>query len=211
MKRFCLLCLTLIFPGLLSAQDAAGVKSAAEILASFEEAERTRGWPRKRTTTRSSTRGLPEDDRGIKYVRKDGAEDEDAGEDESAAAETWEVSVSVIPDSAQHFENILFGFGTTEFADEASRQQVHEIAAAMKAKPALKFLIEGHTCDIGKPRANKRLSERRADAVYAALVQKGVPRRQLVTLGFGQSEPAVENVDEPSRRKNRRVVVQVRR
>ena len=50
------------------------------------------------------------------------------------------------------FDNIFFKFDSTELRDDASRLQVEEIATTLKS-PKLagtRFLIEGHTCDLGE-------------------------------------------------------------
>lgn len=124
--------------------------------------------------------------------------------------ETAKVAVDVMPTSAQQFNNILFELGSTEFANDVAYQQLGEIAFAMKAKPNLEFLVEGHTCDLGSDADNFQLSEARANAVREYLVQQGVSLSQIVTLGFGESDPKVQNLDEANRRLNRRVVVYVR-
>lgn len=48
-----------------------------------------------------------------------------------------------------------------------------------------KLEISGHTDDVGSERYNQGLSERRAAAVKAQLVQFGVPAERIVTKGFG--------------------------
>ncbi len=125
-------------------------------------------------------------------------------------AETAKVAVEVMPSSAQQFNNILFELDSTVFANDVAYQQLGEIAFAMKAKPNLEFLVEGHTCDLGTETHNFQLSEARANAVREYLIQQGVSPSQIVTLGFGESDPKVQNLDEANRRLNRRVVVYVR-
>ncbi|MGG5812367.1 OmpA family protein [Falsiroseomonas sp. CW058] len=71
-----------------------------------------------------------------------------------------------------------------------------------------RFRIEGHTDTVGDASVNQRLSERRAEAVRAYLVQKhGVSAGRLEAVGLGEERPVVQtgdNVDEP---RNRRVQV----
>jgi len=84
----------------------------------------------------------------------------------------------------------------------------------MKKHPSAKFLIEGHTCDLGKEKRNLTLSWQRAEAVKAWLIVSGVDPLRLVTLGFGEKEgPAhFEEKDrslstEAAREPYRRVVI----
>jgi outer membrane protein OmpA-like peptidoglycan-associated protein len=65
--------------------------------------------------------------------------------------------------------------------------------------------VQGHTDNSGTPEHNKGLSEQRADAVRAWLVQHGVPSDKLVARGYGQEKPLVPNVTAGNRARNRRV------
>ena len=65
--------------------------------------------------------------------------------------------------------------------------------------------IEGHTDNVGTPEANRVLSERRAQSVMEALVQRGVDRARMSAAGFGQERPIADNRTEEGRAKNRRV------
>lgn len=88
------------------------------------------------------------------------------------------------------------------------RQVVDELGKAL-AGASFKnstFLIMGHTDARGQPKANQKLSERRADAVKQVLVkQYGVPAEHLVTVGYGQTH--LKNVENPQADENRRVQV----
>jgi outer membrane protein OmpA-like peptidoglycan-associated protein len=68
-----------------------------------------------------------------------------------------------------------------------------------------KIRIEGHTDNKGKPDHNKDLSKRRALAVKAYLVKKGIAESRLDAEGFGQDKPIADNKTEAGRAKNRRV------
>jgi OmpA-OmpF porin, OOP family len=82
---------------------------------------------------------------------------------------------------------------------------VREIVTMLKAAPALKIAVEGHTDNVGQAPANKMLSENRAKAVMAAIVAGGVDARRLGASGFGQERPVADNRSEEGRAKNRRV------
>lgn len=121
------------------------------------------------------------------------------------------VGVEVDASSGVTFSNILFQKNSTELADQASFQQVLAIAEAIRQLPGAQFLVEGHTCDLGSDYHNKRLSEWRADAIRYLLLQYGVKEWQIITLGFGETEPAFPNNGEYNRRMNRRVVIYKRK
>lgn len=81
-----------------------------------------------------------------------------------------------------------------------------EIADVLIRHPEIRRVeVQGHTDNSGTPEHNKVLSEQRAEAVRAWLVQHGVPADKLVARGFGQEKPLVPNVTAGNRARNRRV------
>ncbi len=121
-----------------------------------------------------------------------------------------QITVTVNPASSVTFQNILFKLNSTELADEASRQQVEQIAHAIKTASGKTFVLEGHTCDLGTDGHNLTLSERRSAAILQMLSARGVTPAQLLPLGFGESKPAVPNTSDANREENRRVVISLR-
>lgn len=118
------------------------------------------------------------------------------------------VEVDVVSGATIAFANIRFVINSTEFADNDSARQVQEIAKAILALPKDdRFLIEGHTCDLGTESHNKRLSELRADKVRTLLAEAGVEPERLVALGFGESEAPKGTTDEAIRSMHRKVVI----
>jgi outer membrane protein OmpA-like peptidoglycan-associated protein len=122
-----------------------------------------------------------------------------------------EVIVSKCEERLRVGSDFLFDFDRAEVrpeADPALSELSQRIAAAHKVA-----LVEGHTDGIGTETYNQRLSERRADAVRAALVNRGAVDHDLITRGFGKSRPIAPNqnadgTDNPDgRQKNRRVEV----
>jgi outer membrane protein OmpA-like peptidoglycan-associated protein len=86
-----------------------------------------------------------------------------------------------------------------------SQTIISRIVEMMKANPALKVRVEGHTDNVGSPESNKTLSDERAGAVVAAIVAQGVDAKRLGAAGYGQDKPIAENKTEEGRAKNRRV------
>jgi outer membrane protein OmpA-like peptidoglycan-associated protein len=106
----------------------------------------------------------------------------------------------------QGFTALYLNFETNSWqirpADAAT---LDEVAAALKQTPGMKVSIEGHTDNVGTPESNRALSQRRAQSVLDALVQRGVDRARLSAAGFGQERPVADNRTEEGRAKNRRV------
>ncbi len=84
-----------------------------------------------------------------------------------------------------------------------------EGANILKENPAIRIIIEGHTCNIGTEAYNQGLSERRARSVYDYFVKKGVSPSRMKTVGYGEMKPKASNATEDGRIINRRVEIQV--
>ncbi len=82
---------------------------------------------------------------------------------------------------------LFFGFNEADLTPRSLRQL--QIVADLLKETQGKLNISGHTDDVGSERYNLRLSERRADAVKAALVGFGVNAEQITTHGLGKSQP----------------------
>jgi outer membrane protein OmpA-like peptidoglycan-associated protein len=65
--------------------------------------------------------------------------------------------------------------------------------------------VQGHTDNVGFAKFNKTLSQKRAEAVVAALVKRGIANSRLAAQGFGQEAPVADNKTADGRQKNRRV------
>ena len=67
----------------------------------------------------------------------------------------------------------------------------------------------GHADWVGTEAYNQKLSERRAAAVKAYLISKGIPANKVYTEGKGEKLPVADNKTADGRAKNRRVEVEV--
>ncbi|MBM2575008.1 OmpA family protein [Jannaschia sp. Os4] len=65
--------------------------------------------------------------------------------------------------------------------------------------------VEGHTDSQGREVMNEELSQARADAVRAALIERGVPPSQMTAVGYGEARPIADNDTEVGREANRRI------
>lgn len=75
---------------------------------------------------------------------------------------------------------------------------------------ALEVVIAvGHTDSVGTDKYNNKLSQRRADAVKAYLVSKGIEPNRIYTEGKGEKQPVADNKTSEGRAKNRRVEIEV--
>ncbi|HSV60460.1 MAG TPA: OmpA family protein, partial [Variovorax sp.] len=71
------------------------------------------------------------------------------------------------------------------------------------------IIAVGHTDSVGADAYNQKLSVRRAEAVKAYLVSKGIERNRVYTEGKGEKQPVADNRTKEGRAKNRRVEIEV--
>ncbi|MDB5763288.1 MAG: OmpA family protein [Herminiimonas sp.] len=71
------------------------------------------------------------------------------------------------------------------------------------------IIAVGHTDAIGSDAYNQKLSVRRAEAVKAYLVSKGIETSRVYTEGKGEKQPVADNKTAAGRAKNRRVEIEV--
>lgn len=99
---------------------------------------------------------------------------------------------------------ILFETGSANI-DAASDAILEEAAAAIMATPGIPVEVVGHTDSQGSEEANQALSEARANAVLARLVELGVDAEGLTARGAGEAEPVADNTTDEGRAANRRI------
>lgn len=111
---------------------------------------------------------------------------------ETAKAEKW-VLVGV-----------NFEFNSAKITPE-SYPILYDAAKTLLQYPDLKVEIQGYTDNIGSEEYNKKLSQRRADAVKNYLVSKGINPARLKAVGYGESNPIGDNNTANGRAMNRRI------
>lgn len=78
-------------------------------------------------------------------------------------------------------------------------------------KKSAKVEISGHTDNVGKAKANKTLSQKRAEACRNYLTGKGLEGSRITAIGYGDEKPVAPNDTPENREKNRRIeVIEVR-
>jgi len=113
---------------------------------------------------------------------------------------------------AQRFANevlttVNFAFNSAAL-DAGARDTLREQAAFIRRFPEVRFRVYGHTDKVGSDIYNRRLGQRRADAVVNFLVSQGISRSRLeAVVSYGETQPII--VTEGRERRNRRTVTEV--
>ena len=94
---------------------------------------------------------------------------------------------------------VLFKLGVPELRPEAS-PALDQLAATLRARPALRLRVAGHTDRVGESDKNQVLSEQRAAAVKAYLMRAGIAAGRLQTVGYGDARPLYPSPDARNRR-----------
>ena len=102
----------------------------------------------------------------------------------------------------------LFDFDKSVVKPEG-RARLDDLVGKIKGITLEVVIAVGHTDAIGTDAYNQRLSVRRAEAVKAYLVSKGIPANRIYTEGKGKKQPVADNRTAAGRAKNRRVEVEV--
>ena len=129
--------------------------------------------------------------------------------DNKTASDTVNIQVTRPPARTYTFEDVHFDFDRYSLRPEATRV-LDEAVNAMREDATLRLTIEGHTCNIGTAEYNLALGDRRANAVRAYLVSRGVSADRLQTISYGEERPKYDNAREETRRLNRRAAMVVR-
>jgi OOP family OmpA-OmpF porin len=111
----------------------------------------------------------------------------------------------------------LFEFNKAVLTQDARAKLDAEVLGKLRELKDIRYIIvNGHADRLGAAQYNQRLSEKRAEAVRAYLVSKGVDAAKVETLGFGKTLPVKACPDQKERKAtieclapNRRVVVEV--
>lgn len=99
---------------------------------------------------------------------------------------------------------IFFNVNKFTFTDE-TKVRLTKISKILEEYKTINFTVEGNTDDTGAAAYNKKLSQKRADAVRDYLVEHGFPADKITAIGYGEERPICPTKTKKCRQANRRV------
>jgi outer membrane protein OmpA-like peptidoglycan-associated protein len=103
--------------------------------------------------------------------------------------------------------NVLFASNESTLLPGAILKLNDVADALIKGNPDANITVEGHTDSQGQAKYNQELGQKRADAVKAQLITRGVAADRIKAIGIGQDRPIADNKSPEGRANNRRVEI----
>jgi OOP family OmpA-OmpF porin len=116
--------------------------------------------------------------------------------------------VAAIASKVTYAADAFFDFDKSVLKPEG-RAKLDDLVGKIQGINLEVIIAVGHTDAVGTDNYNQRLSIRRAEAVKAYLVSKGIERNRVYTEGKGEKQPVADNKTAEGRAKNRRVEIEV--
>lgn len=125
-----------------------------------------------------------------------------------ASGKTGASAGTVASQKVSYKADAFFDFDKSVLKAEG-KAALNDIVAKLQGVSLEVVIAVGHTDSIGTDAYNLALSKRRAAAVKAYLVSKGVDAARVYTEGKGEKQPIADNHTAEGRAKNRRVEIEV--
>lgn len=109
---------------------------------------------------------------------------------------------------AMRLDHLIFSQGKGHI-EPGSFEELNEVVQMMMDNGKIIIQLEGHTDNIGDPKANMKLSRERVEAVKKYFVSKGVSKNRIRTKAFGGTQPLTTDISPGARHPNRRVEMRI--
>lgn len=141
---------------------------------------------------------------GCSHAKKETVERTSIADDEFEVVEVAEDELEELPlETMGNLSNIYFDFDSSVLKKNAI-MELKKIGSWLLKNPDTRIRIEGNCDERGATEYNLVLGERRAVAARNYLVNLGVPPKSIITISFGEENPADPEHNEVAWAKNRR-------
>jgi outer membrane protein OmpA-like peptidoglycan-associated protein len=100
--------------------------------------------------------------------------------------------------------NVFFDFDKWDLRPE-SFVELNRVVKLLEENPAIEIEMSAHTDSYGSDDYNIKLSDNRAKSVMEYILSKGIEPKRIISKGYGETKPVVENDTPENRQLNRRV------
>ena len=138
------------------------------------------------------------------HTQKDIQDTAEVPEEEVEIVEVDEEGLEELPvEVISNLSNIYFDFDSAVL-QQAALEELKKIGSWLSDNPNAKIRIEGNCDERGTDEYNLALGERRAVAAKNFLVSSGIPQQNIITISFGEENPADPEHNDAAWAKNRR-------
>ena len=109
---------------------------------------------------------------------------------------------------AVRLTHLIFAQGKAHI-EPPSYGELDQVVKMMQDNERMVIQLEGHTDNVGDPKANMKLSEKRVEAVKKYIVSKGISKNRIKTRAFGGTQPLTNEMTPEARNVNRRVEMRI--
>ena len=88
--------------------------------------------------------------------------------------------------------------------------ELDKVVRLMTTNAEISIELSAHTCDLGSNSYNLKLSQKRAEVATQYLINKGISNNRIISKGYGETRPMVQNISEENRKINRRVEFRIK-
>lgn len=144
---------------------------------------------------------------------RDQAEVVNGFQDEDGCPDAKPIKLKLVKVTREKIEILQKVFFKTNKATIKKRSYavLNEVALVLKSFDYIKMIeVQGHTDSRGREKYNKKLSQKRANAVRDYLMGRGVEPERLEATGYGEEQPIETNKTREGRASNRRVEFLIR-
>ena len=104
--------------------------------------------------------------------------------------------------------SVQFGFKSSTLTPDAYNLIREIVSLYNQTSKENNIVVEGYACNIGADVPNNYISQERAEAVKAALIENGIDATKVITHWYGKSKNSEFNL--PKNEDNRRVLISIK-
>ena len=115
---------------------------------------------------------------------------------------------SIKKDKKLVLNNITFEHNSADL-QAGSFEELDRLVQFLSENTDVNVEISAHTDNVGTPKYNLKLSDKRAISAVNYLIENGISETRMVAKGYGETQPIHANDTEENKKLNRRVEMKI--